>query len=181
MPDAAVVTQGGDVARGWLSAAIPNVRHWDLASSHLVTNHEELGRFLALDAIIFNEDRHGGNILLQVLDEQHLRAWIIDCGEALVGQPTDFSALQIDAVPAAQNIARGLPVELLAPGAEAAAVEAQQLEERLVREFVAEACEIADSLGDVDTIAAQFVRRCARAKTLTQKLLGDIEKVYRNR
>jgi hypothetical protein len=63
VPAGAVTGEGDDLS--WLSEYIPSVVHWHPDLVHYIVNLDDLGRMLALDAIIHNSDRHGGNILLQ--------------------------------------------------------------------------------------------------------------------
>lgn len=87
VPDGAVTGEGDDLS--WLSEQVPAVQHWDASRVHYIHNLEELGRMLTLDAIVFNEDRHARNILLQPAPtELELRAWSIDVGDSPLGRPT---------------------------------------------------------------------------------------------
>src|SRR5262249_46216878 len=52
------------VCRSWLSRQVLDVGHWNRGYVNNVNNIGQLGRVLALDTLIFNEDRHSGNILL---------------------------------------------------------------------------------------------------------------------
>jgi hypothetical protein len=84
--------------KAWLSRRIPLVTHWDETKIPFIENLDELGRILALDALLANEDRHRGNILLQSTgqEEDAFEIWSIDMGNALVGFPSDF--LDIDPI-----------------------------------------------------------------------------------
>lgn len=170
VPDAAFV-EGSDDDRGWLSAHIRETRHWQVSYSHLVRNWDRMGSFIALDAIIFNDDRHRENILL-AKDGAEYTGWLIDAGDALVGQPSDFPSLGEDDVPTGENIAQGLPYDLLAPGAKKAAAIAETLDANLLKEFVFEACEIARSASDVERLSNQLIARCKRASILVDRYLA---------
>ena len=68
----------------WLSAAIIPVTHWQPRYRDAILNRDELGRMLALDAIVCNEDRHPGNLLVELRpDENAVQVWAIDAGNAL--------------------------------------------------------------------------------------------------
>ncbi|MBZ4419379.1 hypothetical protein [Myxococcus sp. RHSTA-1-4] len=142
VPDAAILFPGrADAA--WLSAYIPHPIHWEAHHAHFVTNLDAFGAMLALDAIIHNHDRHKMNILLTPgAEEPELDAWAIDTGAALVGFPADFAAADL-AVPEKPNIARGLPVRLMEPGARRAARRAVELvESPALQHQVAGACRL---------------------------------------
>lgn len=142
VPDLAVCTDN-DAERSVLSRRIPNVSHWSEKSYIMISNLESIGRMLAVDVILFNEDRHGGNILLeQMPGSPLLRAWAIDHGGALCGYPEEFYTRRDD-VPDARNLARGLPIERLRPAALRAAQDAQSLSPDLLARYVNEACLIA--------------------------------------
>lgn len=171
MPDAAVNGTGDDLS--WLSSSVPDATHWDPARAHLVSNADSFGRALALDAVIFNEDRHARNILLQAVDETHVTCWAIDCDHARIGWPNDFAALGDDEVPSTRNLATGLPADLLGAGATAGARALAGLSRDSVGAFVAEACGIT---GDPhsDLLTKALLARMARAVNLTHKYLRAI-------
>jgi hypothetical protein len=141
-PDAAVSGEGEDLS--WLSLHQEGVLHWDPRDTPLIENLPSLGRMLALDAILFNEDRHEGNLLLQPNpDPEHLRAWAIDMGMARVGWPRDFAKLGMK-LPSVEKLVHGLPVEVLSKEAHAAAEQAVTLSSSYsLGRYVDEACAIA--------------------------------------
>jgi hypothetical protein len=168
VPDAAV--SGAEDDLSWLSSWVSDATHWDPARAHLIGNVDEFGRMLALDAILFNEDRHARNMLLQAVDGTHVKLWAIDCDAALVGWPADFAKRAVADVPSTKNLAPGIPADLLAPGARAGAMAATALSGAALAAYVAEACDITgDPNGDVLTKA--LTARMASAVEVTENYL----------
>jgi hypothetical protein len=66
-------------------------------------------------------------------------AWCIDCGDSYLGHPGSLAELGLG-LPAARNIARGLPGVQLYEGALAAAEQAAALSTRMLQTMVDEAC-----------------------------------------
>lgn len=173
IPDAAVHGDGAEAS--WLSSYLPTVKHWSGDEAHLVRNIRRIGRVLTVDAILMNGDRHSRNLLLEPPRRgERLTAWAIDFDHALVGWPGDFSVLSVDAIPSINNLARGLPVAYMRPGARQAAREARLLDRRLVAEYVAEACEIAKE-PLIDALTRALNARLDRAVELTDSYLAAIE------
>jgi hypothetical protein len=172
-PDAALSGEGA--AASWLSSALPLVKHWSETERDRVRNIRAIGRVLALDAVLMNGDRHAGNILLSPLKKGgRMTAWAIDFDHALVGWPGDYAAVSVDELPSLRNLARGLPVAYMRPGARQAAREARLLDGGILARYVAEACEIAgEPSGDALLTALQA--RLDRAIELTDRYLAAIE------
>jgi hypothetical protein len=169
IPDGAVVGVGDDAA--WLSRVVGDVVNWHPAAIARIANAPEIGRCIALDAIVVNDDRHSGNILLQSIDDLHVRAWAIDHDGALVGYPDDLAAAAGDGrVPATRKAARGLPVDLMAEGAMDAARAAAALPTDLLGEFVDEACGISGEK-KTDVLLNALAARVAAAEELTSRYL----------
>jgi phosphoinositide 3-/4-kinase-like protein len=173
IPDAAVSGTGEGVS--WLSAALPLVKHWGEAEAGRVRNLRAVGRALMLDAVLMNGDRHAGNILLAPLKKgDRMTAWAIDFDHALVGWPGDYAAVSVDGLPSLRNLARGLPVAHMRPGARQAAREARLLDAGVVAGYVTEACEIAGE-PRVGVLAGALQARLKRAIELTDRYLAGIE------
>ena len=158
----------------WMSERVVAAgEHWSADMRDLIDNPEELGRMLALDALIFNEDRHRRNILVEpVNDEAHLRLWAIDAGTAEIGWPNDFIQRGL-ASPNPHNHARGLPIDALRPAALAAAQVAAQLPDNRLHAIIAEACGLAREPA-VDALAAALTMRCRHAPTLISGYLDAL-------
>lgn len=171
-PDGAIGGEGDGLS--WLSLRVPGVTHWDPSGIHFIKNVKELGRMLVLDAIILNEDRHEGNILLQANPDQHnLVAWAIDTGGALIGFPDSFAQAEM-ALPSIAKLARGIPVELVADEARATALRATSLSPYLLKRFVDEACQIAGE-PKAGILLEALSARIEGASDLTEKYLQSIE------
>lgn len=102
--------------RTWLSAFLPDLKHWSPALAGQISNASEVGAILALDVWVLNEARHAGNLVAQGLDEGGVRLWAIDADEALVGHVRDYES-RLTELPRTHNHARGLPIARLTAGA----------------------------------------------------------------
>lgn len=168
-PRGAVFHDG--VEWSWMSERIVAAgEHWEPDMRDLIANLDELGRILTLDAIVFNEDRHRRNLLVEpVADEAHLKVWAIDAGKAEIGWPEDFAARGV-AAPSPRNHARGLPVGAMVESALAAATLATTLPEDALRGLVGEACGLAREPA-VAVVGDALVARCRRAPEIVARYL----------
>lgn len=114
--------------------------------------------------LLFNEDRHGGNILLATGTSGGLRCWGIDFGAALVGWPKDF-ADRVEEIPRGDRLARGVPLDLLMEPALLAAKGLAETPGPLVRSFVREACGYAGS-DETELLADALERRLMKLPEL---------------
>jgi len=172
-PTGAICGSGDELS--WLSAFVPNALHWQRNSVHFVKNLDEFGAMLALDALLYNDDRHAKNILL-VPDEseEDLVAWAIDVGNAWVGHPQDFVGLGLK-VPEKPNTARGLPLELMKVGALRAAQQATKLAgSTKLERYIREACQIVGE-GTAPLLLEALSRRMERAGDLVEEYLKVLE------
>lgn len=171
-PEGAVFHDGAEWS--WMSERIVCAgEHWEPDMRDWVSNLDELGRVLALDAIVFNEDRHRRNLLVVPDgDECHLRVWAIDAGKAEIGWPADFIARGA-APPSPHNHARGLPVEALVASARDAAAVAAALPAEALRGIVGEACEIARERG-ASALGEALILRCRRAPEIVSSYLDAL-------
>jgi hypothetical protein len=160
-PQGAVFYDGAEWS--WMSERIAAAgEHWEPDMRDLIANLDELGRVLTLDAIVFNEDRHRRNLLVEpVGDEAHLKVWAIDSGEAKIGWLGDFVRRGL-AAPSPHIHAPGLPIQALAEPAMAAAFVAVALPEDALRSLVGEACVIAREPA-ASALADALLMRCRRA------------------
>lgn len=138
VPDGAV-NYSKDIGPSWLSDCITRVVHWSQESYFFIKNIADIGRMLALDVIVLNEDRHSANILLQAThDETQFIAWSIDMANAIIGEPRDY-AERVDQLPSLVNLAPGLPIDLLQEEALRMATDAMSISQRELSAFVMEA------------------------------------------
>jgi hypothetical protein len=140
-------------------------------SASRIENIDAAGAMHALYAIVFNEARHGRNVLLVGPSGSGLSLVAIDADEALIGHPDDLEA-RGDGVPEPRILAFGMPSWRAA--AQRAANLAQALSPATLGHIVAEACEIAREprVGDV---ARALTARCAVAVDLTRRYLDLVE------
>lgn len=116
----------------WLSEYLPHVAHWAPARAQALTNPDDLGAIIALDAILGNWDRHARNLLLvpQPSAEQ-LRVYSIDIANAWIGTPADIAARGLES-PGVEKLAPGIPVDMIRDGAEKLAEKAAKLDPSLL-------------------------------------------------
>jgi hypothetical protein len=174
IPDGAVTGPTDDLA--WLSEVIPNIQHWDSQYVNFIINFPEVGRLMALDAILLNDDRHAGNLVLQATatNEFERKAWGIDMGNALAGRPSDYAKAGLS-TPSIAKLVDKLPVALIAEGALLAATQAQELSKFVVVSMVREACELAhEPRENEDLLSAALQARLARAPDLVEEYLSKI-------
>ena len=173
VPDAAVYIE--DDNRAWLSSLLHDVTHWDSAKLPFISNIEVLGPAFALDAILFNEDRHRGNILLQSMDDDQdqLQVWAIDMGNALVGFPTDFFSLD-KSIPDPRNLAPGIPVTRLEATAMETAQRATTISKATIHQYAQEACALVHEK-TVDQYTDVLYLRCKSATSIVSRYLALIK------
>jgi hypothetical protein len=77
----------------WMSRLEPSTAPWDDALLDRITNLNDLGGVLALDAILHISDRHERNVLLVPSDGDTHRLAVIDFDGSPLGDPEVFSDL----------------------------------------------------------------------------------------
>lgn len=172
VPDAAFCADPSE--RAWLSRRIPDVVHWSSLSLKTIANPREAAAVMVLDALVFNEARHGRNLLATGEDAAPgATIWAIDADEALIGHITDFARLG-GAVPDPRIHALGFPAAALRADAMVVAGMAAGIPAARLRLLVDTSCAVArETRGEelVDALAS----RCARAATLTDHYLTRLE------
>jgi hypothetical protein len=174
VPDAAAFVPGQYEVDCWLSEAVDDVRHWR-ADKVPVVNSPGLGGILALDAVLMNDDRHEGNILLEPFvedGEEAWRAWGIDFGNAKVGLVEEFIGLE-EALPAVDLLPKDLPFEILEGPALEAAEEIAAWEDLFITKSVGEACSVAGS-GQADILVQALIKRCDKAVPLVEAYFEEL-------
>lgn len=173
VPPAAIGEPNGELS--WLSYFLDGAMGWDETRADRLSNPDDLGAILALDAIILNEDRHAANILcLPDENEYSLSIVSIDTGAAWIGWPDDY-ARRVDDIPSVQKLAAGLPVDACQAGARDLALRAAQLSPDLLRDAAWEALDIVERLDQLQVLTQTLVRRCASAPQLVTAYLEAIE------
>ena len=158
----------------WLSERVPMVSHWDARQAAKVANTDGLASLIVLDAIVFNEDRHQGNLLLQNTGDEGIEVWGIDHGQALVGWATDFSSRVAEA-PSPHNLAWGIPVNRIALAASEIAKTVKDWPRNQLCEMVMTSCELVRE-PEPQLIADALLARCVDAEALVSKYLESIRK-----
>ena len=171
VPDAAFCN--APTERAWLSRWVPHAKHWSAESAGHVTNEEEAAAILVLDAVVFNEARHGGNLLLvpDAVGGSHVVA--IDADEALIGHPTELK-VRLELPPDPRILAKGFPPTGWREAALRVAERCASLSTDALAADAAEACAVARE-PNVDLVIRVLAERCARAVSLTDRYLGSVE------
>lgn len=146
-------------------------KHWSSASAQLVDNVGEAGAVHALDAIVFNEARHGRNLLLVDAPGGRVRLISIDADEALIGHPDELRARGL-VPPDPRILARGLPAwreAAMLAAQRAATIPMEDLEG-----LVLEACGVAREPRVAEVFRA-LADRCTMASALTSRYVGLVE------
>lgn len=172
IPDAAFCDDPGE--RAWLSRRVPDAGHWTAAAARKLANPQEAAAIITLDAILFNEARHGRNLLLTGMGpDSRLSLWAIDADEALVGHVGEYKALD-GAVPDPRIHAAGFPAARLREDALAAARLATTIARAELGAMVDAACDVARELRSTELLHA-LAHRCTHAAELTSEYLHRLE------
>jgi hypothetical protein len=167
VPDAAFCDDPSE--RAWLSAWLPHAKHWSAGLLGPVRNPKEAAAILALDAVVFNEARHGGNLLV-VEAAGGASVVAIDADEARIGHPADLAAMGL-VPPQPYILARGFPPGDWRVDALAAAERFVGLSEEALNEMVAEACDVAREPATA-AVSTVLIERCRAAISLTEQYLA---------
>jgi hypothetical protein len=169
-PQGAVFNHGG--SPGWLSAAIPDAAPYDPDRRDHIANIDEVGHMLALDAIIFNEDRCQQNLLLTPEDDGRFIVWAINAGSAQLGCPADIRGRGVEP-PGVGNHARGLPWAVLHEPALGAAAVAASLPDEVLRQIVVEGC-AQTSEPQVEALVDALTLRCRHAPAIVARYMENL-------
>ena len=171
VPRAATMGNGAEVA--WLSELKQQARHWNPSKAYLVRDRKALGRVLALDAIIANEDRHEENLLLQATDGVELEVWAIDHADAGVAYPDEFAKRGL-APPQPSEVMRSLDLKIAAKPARDAARKASLISGTSLRRHAREACSLAGMSAKEDLLFDALDRRLKNAPQIVDQYLKAI-------
>ena len=172
VPDAAFCDDPAE--RAWLSRRVPDATHWTATAVTGVANVAEAPAILALDAIVLNEARHGGNILMSTDGTTSgVTVWAIDADEARVGHVQEYAAADL-AVPDPRILASGFPGSDWHPNALVAADQATRLSRSTLDALVQEACAVARET-NMGILAQKLAHRCAHAVELTVEYTLRVE------
>lgn len=173
-PTGAITTHKGNPA--WLSAFIEHTDYWDKSKMSAIHNIAEIGSMIALDAIIYNEDRHFKNILLEPDPTEYImKAWSIDLAASEIGQPEAIHRIGLE-IPRAVYLAEGIPLDAIRDGAQSTALLASKLDPKDLRDDVTEACGLVGEQ-KMDLLFHALLKRCQNASSLVEKYLTDYSEV----
>ncbi|MBT9556523.1 MAG: hypothetical protein IV100_10860 [Myxococcales bacterium] len=139
----------------------------------MIRNSAEAAAILALDAVVCNEARHGGNLLLVPDDRGGSVVVAIDGDESLIGHPSELAKRGV-VPPDPRILARGFPPDGWRADALAAAVRCAAISHTDLAADAAEACAVAREPA-VDAVTRLMVQRCAHALVLTESYLSLVE------
>lgn len=172
---AVAVADIGNEAHAWLSEELVGAVAWEPRQhATILENFGEVGAMLALDAVLLNDDRHPGNLIVHGIDDRAdvLIGFAIDNDKAL----HDVVALgqRIDLLPAIEKHLKGLPRSpVLIEGALSAAARARAIGAGTLRAIASESCAAAGLPND--PIIFELLRaRCERAESLTRRHLAAL-------
>jgi hypothetical protein len=166
--------ESNDRGRGWLSKFVPDAQHWSAARANRLMDHGEIGRMLALDAIIHNEDRNTENIVLERLeDPPRLRSWAIDNEAALVARPRELASKGV-AAPRAFALPTGfVATDEARRAARHAGARAMVLGPAWLEAVAWTATDVAGAL-DREGLAKALIARCRHAGRIVEDYLEQI-------
>jgi hypothetical protein len=172
VPEFAVFDEEG--RRGWLSAFVRDAHHWDRSRVGALANPDGIGRMLALDAIIYNEDRNTENFIFEPQDElESFRCWAIDMESALVGMPRALAGKGIQAPRPHALPSDFLVIDRMRGAASDAALVAARASEATLREVVDLAMRTAGTL-DGAVLYDALLARCRHAPRIVTDYLRQI-------
>lgn len=159
---------------GWLSRRIEEVVHWRPSRASYLINVDGLGGVLALDAITGNGDRPPRNLLLETISESRMCAWAIDAANAAIGRASEIESLGLDP-PDPHPETRGIPIDLVTPGALATAHALTCASSAILSEVVDEACNLGRAdLSERTRLLDALRARCAVAPQITKGYLTKL-------
>lgn len=147
--------------------------HWSIEVLPAVSNYEGLGRMLALDAIIGNQDRNARNILFQPLEDAHYSSaayelWCIDHEDVLANKPASLEGLE-DRAPTPGSLPIDFPIDRsIEASASDAAQAAVRVADGAIRAIAADACRPSQGSGSSELADALRVR-CGNAAVILVK------------
>lgn len=170
-PDAAFCDALGE--RAWLSAWVPDAKHWSAATAGQIRNPMEAAAILALDAVVCNPARHAGNILTVADATGGSVVWAIDADEALIGDPAELQRYGMRP-PDPRILAPGFPPGDWRSWAMDAALQMRDLANAALAAMTAEACAVAME-PQVELVCSVLQDRCRHAVELTHSYLCLLE------
>jgi len=171
-PNSAIYVKDGTTS--WLSEVIEPVVHWTPARAQYLVNPDDLGKIVAIDAIIGNFDRHDANLLLKPEDgPDRLSIFSIDLSWSWIGEPAILKR-GIEPPPI-RSLVEGIPVDMIRDAAMACSSEALRVNKRALAEYAQEACRIANQ-PDVQSITNGLMFRCMNAPSIVKDYINLIER-----
>ncbi len=171
VPDAAFCDDPDE--RSWLSEWIPHAKHWSASSAGPIRNLEGAASILALDAVVFNEARHGGNLLLVPDVDGGSTAVAIDADEALIGHPAELTRRGL-VPPDPRILAAGFPPGDWRAIASDVATRVAALPDAWLDAAATEACAVARE-PHVHLVRDVLASRCRAAVELTGRYMDAVE------
>ncbi|PRQ08402.1 hypothetical protein [Enhygromyxa salina] len=171
------VSRDSSGSPSWLSHLIHAPSHWQPSLFESIEDGpESMGTMYALDALVLNEDRHDGNVLLEHRGEGTRRPWYIDFANAHIGSPVgllDDRDLVPD--PRASHFRPAPLGDAVVRAATAAAHRAQALPTECLAADAHEACDAA-ACPDLENELLMVLRyRCSELGSILPQYLKALE------
>lgn len=173
LPDGALYA--GDAGVGWLSRRIPDARNWAPEDRDAVSNTEQIGAMLALDAVLANDDRHQQNVLVVAGTPTGRSLIAIDHGRLNIVHEARLIALG-DAPPKPHDDRPALDYRALRPAALAAGDRMSALPDDTVIAWLSEAFQAQREQvpsGLPDLVLRRFNVACKTVETYLNRLGVD--------
>ncbi|MEL6177702.1 MAG: hypothetical protein AAFS10_02055 [Myxococcota bacterium] len=165
-----------DGKTGGLSRQIKNgPSHWEPTLWDAVINQTDLGRILALDAIIANGDRHERNILLEEGPApDHYTLWAIDQGAAEISSPELLYSRDCAPPKVTSELIDGFEVQLIRDEALRSANIARNLGEDVLKHIARHACDVSCYMCQ-NQLLKVLRQRCRDAPYIVEGYLNQVE------
>lgn len=165
----AISSDGEDL--WWLGALVANAGHFTELTAQQITNPEALGRVVVLDALLGNEDRHGGNLLVEHTAGGS-RVLAIDFAGSWAGSPSTFVG-RGEQSPSMARVAPGISRGLVTTSADDCAARAEALPSAVISGVAFEACRVA-RYGRAQDLEDALAFRFARARVILPSALSSL-------
>lgn len=162
----------------WLSRLVPFTAAWDNAALDRIVNLDDLGRVLAVDAVLHVPDRHDRNVLLVPGPSETYQLMVIDFDASAIGDPETYWDLAEGSVIPDPNRLLVNGLLLRDPIVESALALAQQATEHVAAfdDVVDEGCALGGRSGQGETLKRALNLRLAGAVKLVERYLEAVRR-----
>ena len=162
----------------WMSRYQANALPWRREVLLELNNPGDLGRILALDAVLHITDRHKRNVLLIPTATRHFRIMVIDYDAGPAGSPEVFWDLaQSQSVPSPKSLLNhGLVVTPKMQAAAMAAADHMENAAPTLSGIASASCKIADMSDQAETLSQALLTRMKDARSLVYRYLEQVRR-----